>query len=222
MQPEGHPEFGEERNGSACVAWEGVDRFCCLWQLPVHVTHCGGFLVYHLKRTEECSMAYCAKEGNNWQVLLNSNTSCGNQFLCSPLSVIQSINQSMINQWKWNLNILRIRCLTGCWPFAKLTDFNYLRLLAGRIPCGPGKIGYAPRCKGMNDGDSVNTTLDDTPRQSKAFLYDFIIWSYHLHLNINVKKLISWLFGQGVPVLPSLITTPQQKRIHDPTSYFQF
>lgn len=64
MQPAGHPEFGEERNGSACVAWEGVDRFCCMWQLPVHVIHCGGFLVYHLKRTEECSMAYCAKEGN--------------------------------------------------------------------------------------------------------------------------------------------------------------
>lgn len=69
MQPEGHPEFGEERNSSACVAWEGVERVCCLWQLPVHVTHCGGFLVYHLKRIKECSMAYCAKEGNNLSVL---------------------------------------------------------------------------------------------------------------------------------------------------------
>lgn len=68
MQPEGHPEFGEERNGSACVAWEGVKRVCCLWQLPVHVTHCGGFLVYHLKRIKECSMAYCAKEGNTLNV----------------------------------------------------------------------------------------------------------------------------------------------------------
>jgi len=65
MQPDGHPEFGEEKNGSACVAWEGVERVCCLWQLPVHVTHCGGFLVYHLKKTGECSTAYCAKGGNN-------------------------------------------------------------------------------------------------------------------------------------------------------------
>lgn len=63
LQPAGHPEFGEEKNGSACVAWEGVDRFCCLWRLPVHVIHCGGFLVYHLKRTDGCS-AYCAKEGD--------------------------------------------------------------------------------------------------------------------------------------------------------------
>ena len=46
--------------------------------------------------------------------------------------------------------------------FAKLTDLSFLRLLAGRVPCGPGKIGYAPRCKGMNNGDSINTTLDGT------------------------------------------------------------
>ena len=71
MQPDGHPEFGEEKNGSACVAWEGVERVCCLWQLPVRVTHCGGFLVYRLKKTEECSTAYCAKEGNNWLLSIN-------------------------------------------------------------------------------------------------------------------------------------------------------
>ena len=64
MLPEDHPGFGEERNGSACVAWEGLERICCMWQLPLHVTHCGDFVVYRLKKTEECSMAYCAQEGD--------------------------------------------------------------------------------------------------------------------------------------------------------------
>ena len=70
MPSEGHPGFGEERNSSACVAWEGVERVCCLWQLPVHVTHCGGFVVYRLRRTEECAMAYCAQEGGTSKYIL--------------------------------------------------------------------------------------------------------------------------------------------------------
>ena len=63
IPPEGHPGFGEERNGSACVAWKRLARICCMWQLPVQVTHCGDFVVYRLKRTQKCSIAYCAREG---------------------------------------------------------------------------------------------------------------------------------------------------------------
>ena len=49
---------------------------------------------------------------------------------------------------KKNLDMLRIRwlrTLTLCYA----DRLYYLHLLAGRAPCGPGKIGYAPRCRGM-------------------------------------------------------------------------
>ncbi|XP_074628689.1 uncharacterized protein LOC141886438 isoform X2 [Acropora palmata] len=55
--------FGEDRNGSACVAWNGpLERICCMWKWPIRVTHCGDFVVYWLKGVEDCSMAYCAQQ----------------------------------------------------------------------------------------------------------------------------------------------------------------
>ncbi|XP_022791598.1 neurogenic locus notch homolog protein 2-like isoform X2 [Stylophora pistillata] len=110
LPPAGHPEFGEERNGSACVAWKGVDRFCCLWRLPVHVIHCGGFVVYRLQSTDDCS-AYCAKS-------------------------------------------------------------------AGKVPCGPGKIGYAPKCRVREQ----YPILDGPPQITPVIPPDKILASESIHL----------------------------------------
>lgn len=49
--------------------------------------------------------------------------------------------------------------------------------------------------------------------QRKAFVCDFVSWSFHLHLNSNFR----YSFGQCFAALSSLVTTPQQNRIHNPT-----
>lgn len=70
MKPSARPQFGEDTSGTVCVAWKtsGRNRICCLWEIPVNVTHCGEFLVYHLKETDECHVGYCAT-GNDVNIL---------------------------------------------------------------------------------------------------------------------------------------------------------
>lgn len=85
MKPSLRPEFGEDKSGTVCVAWKtsGKNRICCLWEIPVNVTHCGEFLVYHLKETDECHVSYCAT-GNY------VNLCCHVTYFCSLFSRIAS------------------------------------------------------------------------------------------------------------------------------------
>lgn len=62
LRPESRPLFGEDKLGSVCVTWktEKTDRICCLWEIPVNVTHCGDYLVYELTGTKECHVSFCS------------------------------------------------------------------------------------------------------------------------------------------------------------------
>ncbi|XP_048580334.1 von Willebrand factor D and EGF domain-containing protein [Nematostella vectensis] len=105
------PQFGEDSQGSLCVAWKTArqDRVCCLWEIAVNVSNCADFLVYYLRATEECHVGYCA---------------------------------------------------SGL-----------------RIPCGPGKIGFAPKCKVRGPYPRLTSTPrvspalhPDAPRASSSIL----------------------------------------------------
>ena len=63
LRPDSRPAFSEERVGSVFATWMTKEkkRICCLWEIPVNITHCGGFVVYHLRGTQECHVGYCAK-----------------------------------------------------------------------------------------------------------------------------------------------------------------
>lgn len=62
LRPDSRPSFGDDKVGSVCVTWKTKkkNRICCLWEIPVNVTHCGGFLVYQLTGTKECHVSYCS------------------------------------------------------------------------------------------------------------------------------------------------------------------
>lgn len=76
-RPSSIPEAQQSARLTACTSWslspsdvDGInnnndsdlqDQDCCAMQYPVTVRNCSTFLVYQLKPTEACNMAYCAQ-----------------------------------------------------------------------------------------------------------------------------------------------------------------